>query len=171
MHGQELKPYLDRIGAATGLIECPQSKALAVKMRDENDQRADDMESEAYRVLSQLANVIAWLKGMLLYVAHGFRWTKEIADFVQWSQSYNLWCKMLFFGEQLEEELKEEEAIMRHAGPQGMFDLLPQQFTLDEYRQLRLRLGKEGDGRSTLRVWISRKRLVWDEAAEMYVKR
>ena len=167
---QELKPYLDRIGAATGLIECPQSKALAVKMRDENDQRADDMESEAYRVLSQRANVIAWLKGMLLYVAHGFRWTKEIAEFVQWSQSYNLWCKMLFFGEQLEEELKEEEAIMRHAGPQGMFDLLPQQFTLDEYRQLRQRLNKEGSGDSTLRSWVHRKRLVWDEAAGMYVK-
>lgn len=167
---QELKPYLDRIGSATGLIECPQSKALAVKMRDENDQRADDMESEAYRVLSQRANVIAWLKGMLLYVAHGFRWTKEIAEFVQWSQSYNLWCKMLFFGEQLEEELKEEEAIMRHAGPQGMFDLLPQQFTLDEYRQLRQRLNKEGSGDSTLRSWVHRKRLVWDEAAGTYVK-
>ena len=167
---QELKPYLDRIGAATGLIECPQSKTLALKMRDENDLRTDDMESEAYRVLSQRANVIAWLKGMLLYVAHGFRWTKEIADFVQWSQDYNLWCKMLFFGEQLEEELKEEEAIMRHAGPQGVFDLLPQQFSIDEYQQLRQRLGKEGDGRSTLRTWISRKRLVWDEAAGMYVK-
>ena len=167
---QELKPYLDRIGATTGLIECPQSKALALKMRDENDLRADDMESEAYRVLSQRANVIAWLKGMLLYVAHGFRWTKEISDFVQWSQSYNLWCKMLFFGEQLEEELKEEEAIMRHAGPQGMFDLLPQQFSIDEYRQLRQRLGKEGDGESTLRSWVHRKQLIWDEAVGMYVK-
>ena len=65
-------------------------------------------------MLSYRANVIAWLKGMVLYVAHGYRWDKTIAEFVRWTAQYNLWCKMLYFGKQLEKELSEELEIQRH---------------------------------------------------------
>ena len=86
-------------------------------MKQENKDAAKLYESEAYRVFSYRANVIAWLKGMVLYVAHGYKWSKEIADFVRWTQQYNLWCKMLYFGQQLEKELREEVEIQRQSGP------------------------------------------------------
>ena len=75
-------------------------------------------------LILKCANVIAWLKGMVLYVAHGYKWFREIADFVRWSQQYNLWCKMLFFGQQLEKELREEVEIQRQSGPQNLLELL-----------------------------------------------
>jgi len=166
----ELKPYLDRLEAANGLIECPQSKKLSLDMKQENKDAAKLYESEAYRVFSYRANVIAWLKGMVLYVAHGYKWSKEIADFVRWTQQYNLWCKMLYFGQQLEKELREEVEIQRQSGPQNLLELLPDEFTKEQYRQMRQQHGKTGDGESTLRSWQSRGYIVYDEASGRYCK-
>ena len=167
---QELKPYIDRLEAANGLIECPQSKKLSLEMKQENKDAAKLYESEAYRVFSYRANVIAWLKGMVLYVAHGYKWSKEIADFVRWTQQYNLWCKMLYFGQQLEKELREEVEIQRQSGPQNLLELLPDEFTKDQYRQMRQQQGKTGSGDSTLRSWQSRGYIVYDEVSGRYCK-
>jgi hypothetical protein len=139
-------------------------------MKRENSDAAKLYESEAYRVLSYRANVIAWLKGMLLYVAHGYRWDKTIADFVRWSEQYNLWCKMLYFGRQLEKELREEVEIQRQSGPQNLLELLPDEFTKDQYRQMRQSQGKSGDGDSTLRSWVKREHIVYDEVSGRYCK-
>ena len=166
----ELKPYIDRLDAANGLIECPQAKRLSLDMKQENKDAAKLFESEAYRVFSYRANVIAWLKGMVLYVAHGCKWSKEIAEFVRWSQQYNLWCKMLYFGQQLEKELREEMEIQRQSGPQNLLELLPDEFTKEQYRQMRQQQNKQGDGESTLRSWQSRGHIVYDEASGRYVK-
>jgi hypothetical protein len=162
---QELKPYIDRLEAASGLIECPQAKRLSLDISQENKDAAKLYESEAYRVFSYRANVIAWLKGMVLYVAHGYRWSREIADFVRWSQQYNLWCKMLYFGQQLERELREEVEIQRQSGPQNLLELLPDEFTKEQYHQMRQQQGKDGDGESTLRSWQSRGHIVFDEVS------
>ena len=167
---QELKPYIDCLEAANGLIECPQSKKLSLEMKQENKDAAKLYESEAYRVFSYRANVIAWLKGMVLYVAHGYKWSKEIADFVRWTQQYNLWCKMLYFGQQLEKELREEVEIQRQSGPQNLLELLPDEFTKDQYRQMRQQQGKTGSGDSTLRSWQSRGYIVYDEVSGRYCK-
>ena len=167
---QELKPYIDRLEAANGLIECSQSKKLSLEMKQENKDAAKLYESEAYRVFSYRANVIAWLKGMVLYVAHGYKWSKEIADFVRWTQQYNLWCKMLYFGQQLEKELREEVEIQRQSGPQNLLELLPNEFTKDQYRQMRQQQGKSGSGDGTLRSWQSRGYIVYDEASGRYCK-
>ena len=167
---QELKPYIDRLEAANGLIECSQSKKLSLEMKQENKDAAKLYESEAYRVFSYRANVIAWLKGMVLYVAHGYKWSKEIADFVRWTQQYNLWCKMLYFGQQLEKELREEVEIQRQSGPQNLLELLPDEFTKDQYRQMRQQQGKSGSGDGTLRSWQSRGHIVYDEASGRYCK-
>ena len=167
---QELKPYIDRLEAASGLIECPQAKKLSLDMKQENKDAARLYESEAYRVFSYRANVIAWLKGMVLYVAHGYKWSKEIADFVRWSQSYNLWCKMLYFGQQLERELREEVEIQSQSGPQNLLNNLPDEFTKEQYRQMRQSKGKTGDGESTLRVWQNRGHIVYDEVSGRYCK-
>ena len=166
----ELKPYIDRLDAASGLIECPQAKRLSLEMKQENKDAAKLFESEAYRVFSYRANVIAWLKGMVLYVAHGCKWSKEIAEFVRWSQQYNLWCKMLYFGQQLEKELREEMEIQRQSGPQNLLELLPDEFTKEQYRQMRQQQNKQGDGESTLRSWQSRGHIVYDEASGRYCK-
>ena len=166
----ELKPYIDRLEAANGLIACAQGKRLSLDMKQENKDAAKLYESEAYRVFSYRANVIAWLKGMVLYVAHGYKWSKEIADFVRWSQQYNLWCKMLYFGQQLEKELREEVEIQRQSGPQNLLELLPDEFTKDQYRQMRQQQGKSGDGESTLRSWQSRGYIVYDEVSGHYCK-
>ena len=166
----ELKPYIDRLEAANGLIECAQAKKLALDIKQENKDAAKLFESEAYRVFSYRANVIAWLKGMVLYVAHGYKWSKEIADFVRWTQQYNLWCKMLYFGQQLEKELRQEMEIQRQSGPQNLLDLLPEEFSKDQYRQMRQQQGRSGDGDSTLRCWQSREYIVYDEVSGRYVK-
>ncbi|MBQ8466557.1 MAG: hypothetical protein IJ546_02550, partial [Prevotella sp.] len=107
---------------------------------------------------------------MVLYVAHGYKWSREIADFVRWSEQYNLWCKMLYFGQQLERELREEVEIQRQSGPQNLLDLLPDEFTREEYRQMRQQQGKTGDGDSTLRVWQNRGYIAYDEVTGRYCK-
>ena len=167
---QELKPYIDRLEAASGLIECPQAKKLALEMREENRDAAQLYDSEAYRIFSYRANVIAWLKGMVLYVAQGYRWEKCIADFVRWSEQYNLWCKMLYFGQQLEDELREEIKLQSQSGPQNLLELLPDEFGREEYRLMRERQGKSGDGDSTLRSWVNRGYLFRDEVTGRFCK-
>ena len=167
---QELKPYIDRLEAASGLIECPQAKKLSLDMKQENKDAARLFESEAYRILSYRANVIAWLKGMVLYVAHGYKWSKEIADFVRWTEQYNLWCKMLYFGHQLDKELNEEMEIQRQSGPQNLLELLPDEFTKEQYSLMRQQQGRSGNGESTLRVWQNRGYIVYDEVSGRLVK-
>ena len=167
---QELKPYLSRLDAASGLIECPKALHLALKMKQENLDMSRLYESEAYRVLSYRANVIAWLKGMLLYIAQGYKWDRSIEDFVRWSEQYNLWCKMLYFGNQLEEELREEENIQNASGPRNLLDLLPDEFSKEDYLHMRISQGKSGDGSSTLRTWMSRGYIALDDVTGCYKK-
>ena len=167
---EELKPYIDRLEAANGLIECPQAKKLALDMKQENQDTAKLYESEAYKVFSYRANVISWLKGMVLYVAQGYKWDKTIADFVRWSEQYNLWCKMLYFGQQLEKELREEIEMQRKSGPQNLLELLPDEFTKEQYLQMRRSQNRRGDGESTLRTWTTRKYIVYDEASGRFCK-
>ena len=167
---QELKPYIDRLEAANGLIECSQAKKLSLDMKKENSDAARLYDSEAYKILSYRANVIAWLKGMVLYVAHGYKWSREIAEFVRWTEQYNLWCKMLYFGQQLEKELREEVEIQRQGGTQNMLELLKDEFTREEYLLMRQQQGRPGDGASTLRQWVSRGYIAYDEACGRYCK-
>ena len=166
----ELKPYIEHLEAANGHIDCKESTDLALVMRDENEDRIRLYESEAYRVLSYRANVIAWLKGMVLYVANGCRWEEAFADFIRWSQEYDLWCKMLYFGQQLENELNEEVAMQRQRGPQNLLNLLPDIFTREQYLNLRQNQGKGGDGESTLRSWMHRKYIVFDDNTRNFCK-
>lgn len=167
---EELNPYLQRLENASGLIECPAANRLSLRMKQENKDTARLYESEAYKVYSYRANLISWLKGMVLYIADGYRWAKEIADFVRWTQRYDLWCKMLYFGKQLEQELREELDIQKQGGPQNLLDLLNDDFTLEEYAQMRQQQGKSGDGEATLRQWKCRGNIEWDEIMECYHK-
>lgn len=165
-----LKPYIDRLNTANGLIECLPAKKLSLEMKQENHDTARLYDSEAYKVFSYRANVIAWLKGMVLYVAHGYKWDKTIADFVRWTEQYNLWCKMLYFGHQLEKELHDEVEMQRQSGPQNLLDLLPDEFTREQYRQMRQSQGRMGNGDSTLRTWVCRGYIAYDDVTGDYCK-
>jgi len=165
-----LRPYIRRLECAQGLIECDQAKELSLALRSENAEAARLYDSEAFRIFSFRANVIAWLKGMVLYVAQGCRWDSTIEEFVRWSEHYNLWCKMLYFGPQLERELHEENEIQRQSGPQNLLELLPDEFSLEDYRQMRRNAGREGDGTVTLRSWIRRRHIAYDSLSGHYCK-
>lgn len=166
---EELRPYLLRLGATNGLVECPQALKLAKELTAENDRRATLYESEAYRILSYRANVIAYLKAMVLYVAGGCKWSKDIADYVRWSEQMDLWCKMRFFGKQLEEEILAEEEQVSVA-PQNLLALLPSEFTYDQFVSIRAMQGRRGDGKSTLRVWKHRGYIEYDEVSNTWHK-
>ena len=153
---QELKPYIDRLNASRGLIECPEASALARTLVSECADFARLSQSRVYENLSFRANVIAFLKAMVLYVAHGEVWTPEMEDFIRWSLQYDLWCKMQFFGKDIEDEEEGDHRRPTH-GPQNLLDLLPEIFTREEAGMMRQRIGvRSGSLRQMLSNWKSR---------------
>ena len=137
---EELKPYIERLNAARGLIECPGANRLAKVLMQENADFARLSQSRVYENFSFRANVIAFLKAMVLYVAHGEVWDKTMEDFIRWSLQYDMYCKMHFFGEAIEEQEYAGERKNR-PGPQNLLDLLPEVFTREEAGMLRQRQG------------------------------
>ena len=153
---EELRPYIERLNKARGVIECKQATALAKKLMEECAEFARLSQSRVYESLSFRANVIAFLKAMVLYVVHGERWDKTMEDFVRWSLRYDLWCKMKFFGEAIEaQESAQEKEVTR--GPQNLLDLLPEIFTREDAHALRQRMGIRSDSlRQMLFNWRRR---------------
>ena len=153
---EELRPYIERLNKARGVIECKQATALAKKLMEECAEFARLSQSRVYESLSFRANVIAYLKAMVLYVVHGERWDKTMEDFVRWSLRYDLWCKMKFFGEAIEaQESAQEKEVTR--GPQNLLDLLPEIFTREDAHALRQRMGIRSDSlRQMLFNWRRR---------------
>ena len=147
---EELRPYIERLSKARGLVECKNAKILAKKLMEENAEFAQLSQSRVYENLSFRANVIAYLKAMVLFVAHGGVWDKTMEDFIRWSLKYDMWCKMQFFGEAIEEM---ENGLQggKHRGPRNLLDLLPQVFTYEEAGMMR---NKQGIRRGTLAKMI-----------------
>ena len=157
---EELRPYIERLTKATGEVECPEAYRLAMKLKEECADRARLTQSRVYENLSFRANVIAYLKACVLYVAHGCKWSKAIEEFVRWSLEYDLWCKMEFFGADIEESMSEGEAARRKPGPRNLLEMLPDTFTLKEALDVRRMAGIGGgerEARHMLAVWKSRK--------------
>ena len=155
---EELKPYIDNLVSARGRIDCPQAFKLAKKLQEECAEFARLSQDETYWNLSHRAIVIAWLKACVLYVANGCQWEKSIEDFVRWSLQYDLWCKMQFFGEDIEAAERGEERIGTR-GPRNMLELLPDEFTLDDAKRIRQQQGKDNNGNQCIkmiRTWVNR---------------
>ena len=142
---EQLKPYIDNLVAARGLISCPQATRLAKKLQAECAEFARLSQSEVYWNLSHRACVIAWLKACVLYVANGQQWERSIDDFVRWSLQYDLWCKMQFFGESIEQANRGDDSRMGKHGPRNLLELLPDVFTLDDARRVRMQQGMTAD--------------------------
>ena len=137
---EQLKPYIDNLVAARGLVECPQATRLAKKLQQECAEFARLSQSETYWNLSHRACVIAWLKACVLYVANGQRWERSIEDFVRWSLEYDLWCKMQFFGADIDAVNNEAGRVGRR-GPRNLLELLSDVFTMDDARRVRRQQG------------------------------
>ncbi len=140
---EELRPYIECLTKARGTIECRQAMTLAKRLVEECAETARLSQNRVYENLSFRANVIAYLKAMALYVAHGERWDKTMEEFVRWSLHYDLWCKMHLFGEAIEAQ-EEAGEKRKHKGPQNLLDLLPEMFTREEAGALRTRMGVRG---------------------------
>ena len=155
---EELRPYIENLNRATGLIECPQAYKLAVKMRDENAEFARLSQSRVYENLSFRANVIAYLKACVLYVANGEKWDKSIEDFVRWSFHYDMWCKMEFFGAAIEDAMNEPiNGNGRVPGRRNLLESLPDEFSYQDAVRVRQAEGMDAEGtRNMLHQWTYR---------------
>ena len=153
---EQLKPYIENLCRANGLVECKEAIALAQQLKEENADTARMTQSRVYENLSFRANVIAYLKACVLYVANGCKWEKELVDFVRWSEQYDLWCKMRFFASAIEQAETEGERSNRR-GPRNLLQLLPNQFTMQEAEALRLQQGLDKKGAyNMLHQWAFR---------------
>ncbi len=157
---EQLKPYVDRLVAARGLTGCQQATRLARKLQQECADTARLTQSEVYWNLSHRACVIAWLKACVLYVANGGRWEKPIDDFIRWSLQYDLWCKMQFFGDDIAKANSGEDSRIGKRGPQNLLELLPDEFTTEDAKRVRLQQGLDNSGnrcRNMIYQWMNRK--------------
>ena len=136
-YAEKLRPYIARLNAARGVVECRQARTLAKKLMEENADFARLSQSRVFENLSYRANVIAYLKACTLYVAGGMKWDKSIEEFVRWSLRYDLWCKMKYFGQMIEDAESMGAPAKRRPGPQNLLDFLPDVFTQDEAGEMR----------------------------------
>ncbi len=156
---EALRPYIERLVRATGEVDCPEAYELAKKMCEENAEFARVSQSRVYENLSFRANVIAYLKACVLYVAGGEKWDKTLEDFVRWSLQYDLWCKMEFFGEAIEAANRDvlSAKVSSLPGPRNLLLLLPEEFTLADAERMRQMQGMDSKNtRNMLRLWAHR---------------
>ena len=154
---KELKPYIENLCMTTGLIDCPEAYRLAEILSEENADFSQVTQNRIYENFTFRANVIAYLKACVLYVANGCRWEPEIEDFIRWSERYDLWCKMRFF----EEDIQKANNVGEHSnkrGPSNLLQSLPDTFTEQQVVEARAALGLSEEGTAhLLSTWVYRK--------------
>ena len=153
---EALRPYIENLNKVTGLIECKEAFQLALKLKDENAEFARLSQDRTFENLSFRANVIAYLKACVLYVANGCKWEPEIDEFIRWSEQYDLYCKMRFFGDMIAKENFTAEKSSKR-GPQNLLQILPDSFTAAQLLAIRLEHGLDAKGTDMMiRQWLHR---------------
>ena len=153
---EALRPYIDNLNKVTGLIECKEAFQLALKLKDENAEFARLSQDRTFENLSFRANVIAYLKACVLYVANGCKWEPEIDEFIRWSEQYDLYCKMRFFGDMIAKENYTAQRSSKR-GPQNLLQILPDNFTAAQLLAIRLEHGLDAKGTDMMiRQWLHR---------------
>jgi hypothetical protein len=171
---EQLKPYIDNLVKARGAVECPEALKLAQKLLDENALFARLSQDVVFENLSFRANVIAYLKACVLYVANGMKWEKSIEDFVRWSERYDLYCKLKLFGQMIYDADREQDCLPKTAprGPKNLLEMLPEEFSLKDYANLRREQGFDDNRKRTMDAvyqWVSRGyvvKLLKDDSAD-----
>ena len=153
---EQLKPYIENLCKASGLVDCPEAFELARKLKDENAEFARLSQNRIYENFSFRGNVIGYLKACVLYVANGFRWEPEIEDFIRWSEQYDLYCKMRFFEDGIKTASMSAEKSTSH-GPSNLLQQLPDEFIYQQAVEVRLKNGLSADGtKNMLYAWAHR---------------
>ena len=153
---EALRPYIENLNKVTGLIECKEAFQLALKLKDENAEFARLSQDRTFENLSFRANVIAYLKACVLYVANGCKWEPEIDGFIRWSEQYDLYCKMRFFGDMIAKENYTAQRSSKR-GPQNLLQILPDSFTAAQLLAIRLEHGLDAKGTDMMiRQWLHR---------------
>ena len=153
---EALRPYIENLNKVTGLIECKEAFQLALKLKDENAEFARLSQDRTFENLSFRANVIAYLKACVLYVANGCKWEPEIDEFIRWSEQYDLYCKMRFFGDMIAKENFTAQRSSKR-GPQNLLQILPDSFTAAQLLAIRLEHGLDAKGTDMMiRQWLHR---------------
>ena len=153
---EALRPYIENLNKVTGLIECKEAFQLALKLKDENAEFARLSQDRTFENLSFRANVIAYLKACVMYVANGCKWEPEIDEFIRWSEQYDLYCKMRFFGDMIAKENYTAEKSSKR-GPQNLLQILPDNFTAAQLLAIRLEHGLDAKGTDMMiRQWLHR---------------
>ena len=151
-----LKPYIENLCQASGLVECEEAFQLALKLKEEHAEFSRLSQDRTYENLSFRANVIGYLKACVLYVANGYRWEPEIEEFIRWSEQYDLYCKMKFFGDAIKRANGSDEKTSKR-GPASLLQQLPDVFSFQQAEFLRSQLGMNRSGTvSMLRNWVNR---------------
>ena len=159
---EALKPYIDNLLKARGLVNCPQALRLARKLMEENAEFSRLSQNFVFENLSFRANVIAYLKACVLYVANGMKWESSIEDFIRWSERYDLWCKLKLFGQMIYDADNDRADNPKTAphGPKNLLEQLPDEFTMQDYVKLRRQEGYEDDNvrrvNIALNQWVHR---------------
>ena len=159
---EALKPYIDNLLKARGLVNCPQALRLARKLVEENAEFSRLSQNFVFENLSFRANVIAYLKACVLYVANGMKWEASIEDFIRWSERYDLWCKLKLFGQMIYDADTDRADLPKTAphGPKNLLEQLPDEFTMEDYIKLRRQEGYEDDNNRRVNIalnqWVHR---------------
>ena len=153
---EQLKPYIENLCKASGLVECQEAFDLAMKLKDENAEFSRLSQNRIYENFTFRGNVIGYLKACVLYVANGFRWEPEIEEFIRWSEQYDLYCKMRFFEDGIKTASTSAEKSTSH-GPSNLLQQLPDEFMYQQAVEVRQKNGLSADGtKNMLYAWVHR---------------
>lgn len=164
-----LQPYIVNLNAATGLVECRQAEKMAEQLCEENEDLAELSDDDVFETLSYRACRMAYDKAMILFIAQGYQWTKEIADFCRWSQAYDMWIKLHYFGESMREQNQIEKTAPCF-GPQNMLDLLPDRFGKQDLSAVHRAQGRDGNVMQLIYTWVNRGYIELDQSTQEYIK-
>ena len=165
----ELRPYIDLLTTCKGTLVCPEAQAWAERLCDELSDFAEEVEDETYATMSFRSVLMGFFRAMVLYVMNDCQWDENIERFAAWSVRYDLWCKMRFFRDMLHSDLQGEETS-KQRGPVGLLTMLPNEFTREDVKALRIAQGMKPDPKSVLGQWVKNGRVVKDSERGVYIK-
>ena len=162
-----MAPYIDRLTTCSGTLHCPEAIAWAEQMADAQITLAREMDDPTYAEYSYRSVLMGFYRAMVLYIAHGMQWTEEIAQFAAWSVRYDMWCKMHFFSDMIHRDMEKERSAGQR-GPASLLAQLPEEFTREQVRELRMARGMEPSPTIMLNNWKVRGFIVFDEVRNVY---
>ncbi len=164
-----IRPYIERLNNASGLIRCKKAYQLAERLRDQLEDAYASTDSDVIKSFAPRAVTIAYWKAMILYIMAGQKWSKDIEAYVEWSLKRDLWVKLQFFGKKLQDDLEKENNLETYH-PKNILEVLPEQFNEEEFCKARTKLGLNGNYKEHLKKLKQRRQVEYDDISNMYIK-